>query len=210
MKISILTVGLIMLLTSCANSQTKPQADYQLVDPCEGCEGVFEYDNKKLSAVDTLPDFNKKGTNIKISGTIFLPDGKTPAKNIVMYLYHTDKDGLYSRKGNETGWGKRHGYNRGWLKTGEDGKYTFYTIIPGTYPNGSDPAHIHPTILEPNGKYYWIDDFLFEGDPLITSAKMNDPTPRGGDNGVLKLVLENGILTGHRNLVLGKNIPGYK
>jgi protocatechuate 3,4-dioxygenase beta subunit len=199
------------LLFSCANSQTKSQVNFRLVGgPCEGCEAIFEYGDKDLSPVDTLPDFNNQGLKIKVTGTIYQNDGKTPAKDIILYVYHTDQNGIYATKRNETGWAKRHGYIRGWLKTGNDGQYAFYTLKPGVYPNRSEPAHIHPTILEPDGKYYWLGSYHFMGDSLLTDKQINQNSPRGGSDGVLTLKKEGAIWVGRRDIILGKNIPDYK
>ena len=120
--------------------------------------------------MDTLPDFNDQGMRIKVMGTIYQRDGKTPAKDVILYIYHTDQQGIYATKGDEQGWGKRHGYIRGWIKTGEDGKYAFYTLKPGIYPSRDNPAHIHPIILEPDGKYYWLGSYHFAGDTLLITA----------------------------------------
>lgn len=176
--------------------------------PCEGCEAVFEYGNRSLSSVDTLPEFESEGIQIKVSGTIYQNDGVTPAEGVIMYVYQTDEEGVYPKKGDEQGWAKRHGYIRGWVQTDSEGKYTFYTQKPMFY--GSAPAHIHATILEPDGKYYYIKDFLFEGDKNLTSRQINDPRPRGGDKGILSYKKQDGILSAQRDLILGKNVPGYK
>ncbi|MBC9794882.1 intradiol ring-cleavage dioxygenase [Sinomicrobium weinanense] len=200
---------LTVLLSSCANSQS--QDTQRLVGgPCEGCEAIFEYGDRELTAVDTLPDFNTKGLRIKVSGTIYQSDGKTPAKDVILYIYHTDQNGIYATKGNETGWAKRHGYIRGWVKTGINGQYTFYTLKPGVYPDRSAPAHIHPTILEPDGKYYWLGSYHFEGDTLLTDKEINPDAPRGGSSGLLTLTKEGDIWVGTRDIILGKNISDYK
>ncbi len=121
---------------------------------CKGCEALFEYGLKKLSWIDTLPDFKEPGPKLEISGTIYQTDGKTPAKDVILYLYHTDQKGIYPQRGNETGWGKRHGYIRGWIKTNEDGQYRFHTLRPASYPNSRAPQHIHPTIKEQGKNEY--------------------------------------------------------
>ena len=72
-----------------------------------------------------------------------------------------------------------------------------------------NPVHIHPVILEPDGKYYYIEEFLFNGDPNLTRDRTGRPYPRGGDGFVLDLTRQNGILTAHRDIELGKNVPGY-
>lgn len=199
-----------ILLTNCVHSQQENQPyQKQLAGgPCEGCEAVFEYGNKKLTATDTLPDFKDAGPKIKVTGIVFQPDGTTPAKDVIIYVYHTDQTGIYPNKGDETGWAKRHGYIRGWAKTGADGKYTFYTLKPGTYPQRTTPAHIHATIVEPNGKYYWIEEYLFNGDPLLAKNEIST-TPRGGGSFVLSLRQEGKLLIADRDIILGKNIPGY-
>ena len=180
-----------------------------LVGECEGCEGVFEYGNKSLFPVDTLPDFREPGPKIKVTGTVYLPDGKTPARNVILYVYHTNQKGIYENKYGENNWERRHGYIRGWMKTGKDGRYAFYTLKPGTYPDRSEPVHIHITILEPDGKYYWLGSYHFEGDPLLTKKERTPVSPRGGSSGIISLKKEGEIHAGERDLILGKNVPGY-
>jgi len=204
LKIFILTV----LISSCGTSQNQDKPEL-VGGPCEGCEAIFEYGDRKLTAIDTLPDFYEKGIKIKVSGTIYQNDGKTPAKDVILYVYHTDQYGIYPTKGGEKGWAKRHGYIRGWIKTGNDGKYAFFTLKPEAYPDRTTPAHIHPTILEPNGKYYWLGSYHFEGDPLLTEKEMSIDLPRGGNTGLLKLNKEEDLWIGTRNFILGKNIPDY-
>ncbi|MFQ5627146.1 MAG: intradiol ring-cleavage dioxygenase [bacterium] len=211
MKQTILIIFFTVLLFTSAYSQTRNVRDDRLIGgPCEGCEAIFEYGDRNLSPVDTLPDFHDKGPKIKVTGTIYQNDGKTPAEGIILYIYHTDQNGRYATKGGETGWGRRHGYIRGWVKTGKDGKYTFYTLKPGTYPNRSIPAHIHPTILEPNGKYYWLGSYHFEGDPFLTEREKSPESPRGGHSGLLSLRKEGNLLVGERDIILGKNVQDYE
>lgn len=199
---------LTVLLSSCANSQNQDKS--KLVGLCEGCEAIFEYGDKELTSVDTLPDFNDEGLRIKVTGTIYQNDGTTPAEGVILYIYHTDQDGIYATKGDETGWAKRHGYIRGWIKTDSNGKYTFYTLKPGIYPDRSSPAHIHPTILEPNGKYYWLGSYHFENDSLLTDKEINPDSPRGGSSELLTLRKEGNIWVGGRDVILGKNVPDYE
>ena len=199
-----------LLFASCVISQNKSQENFRLMGTCEGCEAVFEYGDRELTSIDTLPDFDDEGLKIKISGTIYENDGKTPAKDVILYIYHTNRHGIYATKGDETGWAKRHGYIRGWIKTGPDGQYSFFTRKPGVYPGGTEPAHIHPIILEPDGKYYWITDYYFAGDSLLMEREINPAMPRGGNSGYLTLTREGYIWVGKRDIILGKNIPGYK
>lgn len=199
---------LALLFCSCASSQDK--AIPKLVGgPCEGCEAIFEYGERPLLSIDTLPDFNSAGPKVKMTGTVYQPDGKTPAADVIIYIYHTDQAGVYAKNGDETGWAKRHGYIRGWAKTGADGTYSFYTLKPGAYPERSTPAHIHPTILEPNGKYYWLHAIHFEGDPLLEPSDI-PVDPRGGIPTVISLKMEDSIWVAKCDIILGKNIPSYQ
>jgi len=176
--------------------------------PCEGCEAIFEYGEKKLTPIDIMPDFKNPGPKIKVTGTIYNKDGLTPAADVILYVYHTNQQGIYETRGGETGWARRHGYIRGWIKTDHTGTYTLYSLKPGSYPGRSEPAHIHATILEPNGCYYYIDSYHFENDPLLTQREREKQPKRGG-SGIVKLEQQDDVLVAKRDIILGKNIPGY-
>ncbi|MGI8581733.1 MAG: hypothetical protein ACR2KX_06050 [Chitinophagaceae bacterium] len=212
MKQILLILLTLISLTGCTQStnQKNKATQKQVGGGCEGCEAIYEnpVPFEKLNQVDTLPDFNEQGPKIKISGIVYQSNGKTPAKDIVLYFYHTDQTGHYPRKGNETGWGKRHGYLRGWVKTNNKGEYEFYTLKPAAYPQRGDPAHIHITVKEPDKNEYYIDDYLFNDDPLLTQIQRSK-LKNGGGNGIVKLKLLNGILEAKRNITLGLNISDY-
>jgi protocatechuate 3,4-dioxygenase beta subunit len=204
----------LLLIPSACNSQTPTSLNsqnFRLVGgPCEGCDAVLEYGNKKLTSVDTLPGFKEESEKIKVMGTVYKSDGKTPAPNVILYVHHTNTQGFYPKRGNEKGWAKSHGYIRGWVKTDSNGHYEIYTFKPAAYPNRSEPAHIHFTVLEPNGDYYWIESCHFKGDPLLTRQQTDPDAPRGGTSGLLILKEEDGLGVGIRDIILGKNIPGYE
>lgn len=211
MKFSFIELSLFLLLLipfSC-NGQNDRAGTIAVGGPCEGCEAIFEYGNKQLKPVDTLPHFAETEPKLKISGTVFEKDGKTPAKDVILYIHHTNREGVYPTTGNEEGWGKRHGYIRGWVKTNEGGKYTFYTFRPGSYPNGSNPEHIHLTVKEPGKNEYYVDDFVFEDDPLLNERHRNSFRNRGG-SGLMKPVSKKDMLHIERDIILGLNIPNYE
>lgn len=176
--------------------------------PCEGCEALLEFGDRELSDLDTLPSFLRSGHRLKVTGTVFQSDGRTPAEGIIVYAYHTDTTGRYPKHGDETGWGKRHGHLRGWVRTGKDGRYAFLTTMPAAYPDGSEPAHIHMTVQEPGLIPYYIDDLLFENDPLLMEA-MHQRQPQRGGSGIVRLRDEDDMRIAERDIVLGRNIPGY-
>ena len=199
-------------LQGCAQDSPKSKtgvSDVKVGAGCEGCEAIYEspVPFEKLNNTDTLPGF-ASGPPLLVTGTIFHRDGKTPAQGVILYVYHTDQAGNYSTRGDEKGWGKRHGYMRGWMKTGPDGRYAFYTSVPASYPNSNNPKHIHPTIKEPGKTEYWIDEFVFDDDPLLPASERNRSNPVGG-NGVLKPIMQNGMLVAKRDIILGLNVQNY-
>jgi len=199
--------SLLVAITAC-QSQSKQNASGKVGGPCEGCEAIHEYGDRKLNAVDTLPKFEETEPKLRLTGIVYEADGKTPAQDVVLYIYQTNREGIYEKKGDEKGWARRHGHIRGWVKTGKDGRYTFYTFRPASYPNRNEPEHIHVTVKEPEKNEYYIDDFLFDDDPLLTDDKRAKLKGRGGQ-GVFLPQPKNGILTIERNIILGKNIPNY-
>jgi len=208
-------LGMLLQLESCAQNTDKGRANAKGIvhvgGRCEGCEAIHESTVafEKLTPIDTLPDFGEPGPKITISGTVFKSDGKTPARDVVIYVYHTDQTGRYTDRGNEKGWGKRHGSIRGWVKTDKKGFYQFYTLRPVSYPNSNIPQHIHITLKEPDNNEYYIDEYLFDDDPFLTQSERNKQEKRGG-SGIVKLIRQsNGMSYATRDIVLGKNIPDY-
>jgi protocatechuate 3,4-dioxygenase beta subunit len=160
-----------------------PRACSQTTRPdlydCEGCEAVNEHSFDDLSWETVIPDDDEPGEALTITGTVFQPDGRTPAPDVILYVYHTNARGVYPTRGDETGWARRHGYLRGWMKTNAEGKYRFRTIRPAPYPGRQSPAHIHIIVKEPDRREYWIEEIRFEGDPILAQVDQPDD-PRGG------------------------------
>lgn len=207
----IIWVTFLSPFSSCSQSSKQTnQKEKQVGGGCEGCEAIYEspVPFKQLSHIDTLPDYFQPGPKLIVSGIIYKADGITPAPDVVLYIYHTDQKGLYSDGEKEKGWGKRHGSLRGWMRTNEKGEYKFLTLIPASYPNSDAEQHIHPTIKEEGFTEYYIDEFLFDDDRNLTSAKRKRLENRGG-NGVLVTELKDGIYYAERDIYLGRNIPGY-
>ncbi|HUS03376.1 MAG TPA: hypothetical protein VMY77_16665 [Chitinophagaceae bacterium] len=206
----ILFIALISFTGCSQTSNQKNKVSQHVGGHCEGCEAIYESPValEKLSNTITLPDYNEKGPRIEISGIVYNRDGKTPAKDVVIYVYHTDQTGHYSGKGNETGWGKRHGYIRGWLKTNERGEYKFYTLSPAAYPERKAPQHIHVTIKEPDKNEYYLDSYLFDDDPLLLPDERARNKNIGGD-GIVRLRSENGIWKAKRDIILGLHVQDY-
>jgi protocatechuate 3,4-dioxygenase beta subunit len=179
--------------------------DRRVGDACDRCELMYEGMPATMSWQTTLGD-NEPGEPMVIEGTIYKKDGKTPAPNVILYVYHTDAKGYYSNPQGRKA--IAHGHLRGWMKTGLDGKYKFTSIRPAPYPDRKSPAHIHPLIKEEGMTLYWIDEYLLDDDPLITDEVRRHEKKRGGD-GIIHLSKNNGVWRGTRDIVLGLNVPNY-
>lgn len=153
-----------------------------------------------LSHVMTIADSAEAGKRMVISGVVYKSDGKTPYPNVIIYAYHTDNTGHYSKRGDETGVQKWHGRLHGWCKTNDKGEYEIHSIRPAAYPSGGIPAHIHSAIREPNEKEpYYINDFVFSDDKFVTEKYIASQSEAGG-SGVVTLAEKEGVLIGVRNL----------
>lgn len=192
-------------LHGCSQQNSK---DRIVGSECEDCDMMYDGMPDNIKSQTTIAGPDEPGEQLIIHGTIFKKDGKTPAPNVILYVYHTDNKGLYSPAPKQTA-AKRHGHLRGWVKSDENGRYEFSTVRPASYPNSNNPQHIHPIIKEPGLTRYWIDEFLFDDDPMLSEAEKTRNQNRGG-NGIISLKKnERGIWIGKRDIILGKNIPGY-
>lgn len=206
-KFGLLVLSFILIqLSGCA--QVAKKTDRVVGSACEDCEMMFEGMPQNVSWQTTIAGPDEPGEQLIMSGTIYKKDGKTPAPDVILYVYHTDNKGLYSPAPKQTQ-AKRHGHLRGWVKADAQGRYEFKTIRPASYPNSNNPQHIHPIIKEPGVSLYWIDEFLFADDPLLSEREKANQEKRGG-SGIISLKKnEKGVWVGKRDIILGMNIPNY-
>jgi protocatechuate 3,4-dioxygenase beta subunit len=165
---------------------------------CEGCDWVYDGMPGTLAANARIAPANQAGDAMVIEGLVTTPRG-APAGNVIVYAYHTDKTGIYPQAGN------RHGTLRGWAKTDASGRYRFDTIRPGAYPSRNVAEHVHMHVIEPGTGTYYIDNLEFEDDPLNSRRRGEE---RGGP-GLMLPVRRDGQWLARRDIVLGRNIPGY-
>lgn len=98
---------------------------------------------------------------LRMEGSVYLPDGRTPAAGITMYVYQTGSDGLYGSDG-------RGGPKlRAWIRTNSTGRYRYDTIVPAPYPGRSTPAHIHVQFWGSGVPIQYSEDLYFDHDPLV-------------------------------------------
>ena len=195
----------------CYGQQVKQPTDKVIADYCDGCDLMYEGIPllEKINSVTSLCREGEAGTRMNINGIVFKPDGKTPAKDIVLYIYHTDASGLYTPAKDQVN-SKRHGRLRGWAKTNERGQFRINSIRPAAYPRDNIPAHIHIFVKEPGKTLYYIDEVWFDDDTLVTSEMKRKAEQRGGDLLIHLSRNSKKIWIGDLTIILGKNIPNYK
>lgn len=197
--------------TKFGNNQTVLKTDKKKLvgGGCDGCELMYVGMPKNIKAIDTSSGWTEIGQKLLITGTVYKLGGKIPAPNVIIYYWQTDNNGYYSPQEGMDEQAKRHGHIRGWVKSDENGKYSIYTIRPAPYTNDDVPAHIHTSIKEPNIEdEYYIDEFVFDDDILLTGKKRKALENRGG-SGVLRVLIDKDLQVAEHNIILGLNIPNY-
>ena len=122
---------------------------------------------------------------------------------MLVYAYQMNAAGVYPRRGDEAGNGRRHGYLRGWLRTDARGGYRIETVRPGPSPRGEGAAHIHMTVTPPGGREDWLRSIHFDDDPHLTAAQRAPGRDHGGPALVHAVRDARGVAHVRRDVVLG-------
>ncbi len=134
-------------------------------------EGPFYTINAPDLVGNVLAAETEVGTRLTISGTVTNLDCSEIIPNTEIDLWHADDAGAYDNGG----------YNlRGKIYSDSNGNYSFETILPGKYLNGSAyrPSHIHVKVTPP-GSPTLTTQIYFEGDtdiPADAAASINSGT----------------------------------
>ncbi len=101
------------------------------------------------------------GTPVLVKGKIFGNDCSTVLKNALVEIWQCNHKGEYDNSGS-------NGVLRARWYTGDEGSYSFKTILPGKYLNGEKyrPAHIHFRVSADQHQEL-ISQLYFQGDPHI-------------------------------------------
>ena len=211
---AVFTSSLLFFLAACnqhaaSESSKASSAQSKMVGGgCDGCELIYEGMPAYINSVDTSAAWYEPGVKLLVKGTVYKQDGKTPAAGVIVYYYHTDHTGHYSKRSDKPESQTVHGHIRGWVATDANGHYACYTTRPAPYPDNSMPAHIHVVIKEPGINEYYIDELVFDDDPLLTEAKRHALENRGG-SGILKASRSGDLLVAEHDIMLGQHIPDY-
>ena len=119
-----------------------------------------------LAATARIAPTSEPGAPLIVRGQLLNIDG-SPAAGAVVFAYQTDRGGLYDKREN----GPHSWRLRGWVKAGPDGRFTFETIRPGSYPNSNNPPHVHFTAFLPNGDRYHAGELQLSMTAPAATAK---------------------------------------
>lgn len=160
---------------------------------------IYDRAEDQLSNTDTIPDFRSKTNKLKLSGTIFQSDGVTPAENVIVFIEQPDENGDFDlrRSGDD-----RYVFHRSWVKTDKDGKYTFYTFVPGNDRRYNRMQQIFPIIKEPSKNEVQLESLLFNDDPLLTKRCRKRLNKKGDAKRILTTKKVEGLLVAQKDIVL--------
>jgi protocatechuate 3,4-dioxygenase beta subunit len=168
---------------------------------------IYDRAEDQLSNTDTIPDFRSKINKLKLTGVIYQSDGVTPAKDVILFIEQPDEDGNFDlrRAGDQ-----RYVFHRSWVKTDADGRYTFYTFIPGNDRRYNQMQQIFPIIKETSKEEVQLESLLFEDDPMLTKRCRKQLAKKGNTSRILSTKKEDGILVAKKDIVLTEDTEPIK
>lgn len=112
---------------------------------------------------------DEPGERLLVTGTVRDDQGQ-PVPRAIIYAFHTDLNGNYSSSGGNVG-SMGDSLNPrlfGYVRSGEDGRFTIRTIRPGQYPGNGPPAHIHLEVTSAEHEKL-VTELMFEGDSRMNA-----------------------------------------
>ncbi|WP_299116823.1 hypothetical protein [uncultured Winogradskyella sp.] len=187
-----LTVFLLIITITFSTAQTS-NSSFIAID-------VFEASDNNT---DTIPDYLIKSKPFKISGTLYLEDGVTPAKNYILTINQADEDGNFVvEKIND----QKKVKHSATVKTNADGKYTFYTFVPGGDRLYNQLQEIHMKVQVPDGTEYALPTLFFDEDPMLSKRCRKKMTKRGETDRILKLQKVDDKLVAKRDMIISSGL----
>jgi protocatechuate 3,4-dioxygenase beta subunit len=115
------------------------------------------------SSGDVAPA-SEPGERLEVNGIVYAADGRTPVAGASLYVYQTDARGYYRP---DDAMGNRNPRLMALLRTDGQGRYSYRTIRPGSYPGTRVPKHIHYEVTA-DGHGTRILEIVFEDDPFVS------------------------------------------
>lgn len=167
---------------------------------------IYDYSEHHLNNTDTIPDFASKPDKLKITGIIYESDGKTPAKDVILYVCQSNEYGDYEMKRDENR--NRYVHHRAWVKTDADGRYTFYTFMPGENRDVKELKQIQRIIKVPGKKEYKMNSFFFKNDPLLADLTLS--CRKNTDSSLIELKKQGNMFVATRDIKLESSLSSIQ
>jgi protocatechuate 3,4-dioxygenase beta subunit len=126
------------------------------------------------SSADVAPP-GEPGERLEVSGVVYAADGRTPVAGASVYVYQTDARGYYRP---DDAMGNRNPRLMALLRTDAQGRYSYRTVRPGSYPGTRVPKHIHYEVTA-EGHGTRIFEIVFDDDPFVTDQIRADAARAG-------------------------------
>jgi protocatechuate 3,4-dioxygenase beta subunit len=126
------------------------------------------------SSADVAPP-GEPGERLEVSGVVYAADGRTPVARASVYVYQTDTRGYYRP---DDAMGNREPRLMALLRTDGQGRYSYRTIRPGSYPGTRVPKHIHYEVTA-DGHGTRIFEIVFDDDPFVSPQIRTDAARPG-------------------------------
>lgn len=161
--------------------------------------GPFYTPNAPISYDGIMIPSDEVGTRLKLSGIIKNLDCTEVIPDTVLDLWHANDAGDYDNIGFSM---------RRKIVSNDAGFYSFETILPGKYLNGSSyrPSHIHVKVTTP-GFATFTTQLYFEGDTSIDTDAAASITSGSYDatDRIISLVDNEGVLEGTWDVIVDGN-----
>lgn len=118
---------------------------------------------------------HEPGDRLEVSGVVYARDGRTPIAGASVYVYQTDARGYYRP---DDAMGNRDPRLMALLRTDAQGRYSYRTIRPGSYPGTRVPRHIHYEVTAA-GQGTRIFEIVFDDDPFVSPQVRADAANPG-------------------------------
>ncbi|WP_243471930.1 hypothetical protein [Winogradskyella sp. MH6] len=168
---------------------------------------IYDRAEDQLTNTDTIPDFRSKTNKLKLTGVIYQSDGVTPAKDVILFIEQPDEDGDFDLRHTDD---KRYVFHRSWVKTDADGRYTFYTFVPGNDRRYNQMQQIFPIIKETSKEEVQLESLLFDEDPMLTKRCRKRLEKKGNTARILTTKKEDGILVAEKDIILSDDTEPIK
>lgn len=125
---------------------------------------------------------DEPGERLRVEGVVRDPD-KKPVAGALVYIFHTDASGYYTQNGMDESNPRIFGY----VRTDDQGRFSFTTIRPGHYPDQDEPVeqHIHFKVTADGftdcpARLGFADDAFWNGKTIPWWAAKVTTDDRGG------------------------------